>query len=452
MDVFAGIDLGTTHLKLVLTNDQAHVLWSDKWPVQTHQPQAGWQEQDPIALREAVLEALRQLVKQLPPTATRCIIGFSTAMHGLLLVDDNGQPLTSLITWADTRSQPQAAALRTSSLATAIYQHTGTPVHPMSTFCKLCWIKEERPELLSETTRVLTHKDWIWSSLTGHYEMDHSVASSTGLLDIHQRQWYAPALQQAGIEQEQLSRPVPVTHQRSADTHYTDLAMWPIPLVWVIGGSDGYLATLGSGATRPGDMALTIGTSGAVRVLRSSPVPDSGGMLFHYAADEGQYLCGGATNNGGNLLGWFAGIFLEGAPTSEGSLQYWLDQAAAVEPGAGGLRFVPYVYGERAPVWDATATASFTGIHAGHTRAHFLRAILEGVADNLAAITAALEASGEKIERVYASGGFTASPLWVNIVSQALHKPLILLQEADASALGAIYVAMKAVGLGQAGQ
>lgn len=445
MDVFAGIDLGTTHLKVVLTDGQEQVLWQKKWPVQSLQPHQGWQEQDPLAIRAIIMRALRELAAVIPPRASRCIAGFSTAMHALLLLDKNDQPLTSIITWADTRSQPQAASLRHTSQGRHIYLLTGTPIHPMSPLCKIAWMQENRPEVMEQKPRVVSLKDWIWKSLTGYYEIDHSVASATGLFDIHRRQWCTEALTLVGITESQLSRPVSVFHHLPADNHYADLNHWKVPLVWVIGGSDGYLATLGSGATKPGDMALTIGTSGAVRVLRSQPVPDEQGVLFHYAAAEGQYLSGGAINNGGNLLAWFADIFLQGQQTTAATLSYWLDQAALVAPGADGLCCIPYVYGERAPIWDASAKASFTGIHAGHTKAHFLRAILEAVAASLYQITQAIEAGGEKIERVYASGGFTESALWLDIVSRQLNKKLIVSDEADASALGAVKIAVRSL-------
>lgn len=445
MDVFAGIDLGTTHLKVVLTDGQEQVLWQKKWPVQSLQPHPGWQEQDPLAIRDTVLLALRELAVVIPAEASRCIAGFSTAMHALLLLDKNDQPLTPIITWADTRSQSQAASLRPTSQGRHIYLLTGTPIHPMSPLCKIAWMQETHPEIMEQKPRVVSLKDWIWENLTGHYEIDHSVASATGFFDIHRRQWCAEALTLVGLTESQLSSPVSVYHHRLADDYYQDLNHWKIPLTWVIGGSDGYLATLGSGATKPGDMALTIGTSGAVRVLRSQPVPDEQGLLFHYAAAEGQYLSGGAINNGGNLLAWFADIFLQGQQTTAATLSYWLDQAALVAPGADGLRCIPYVYGERAPVWDASANASFTGIHAGHTKAHFLRAILEGVALSLYRITQVIEAGGEKIERVYASGGFTESTLWLDIVSRQLNKKLIVSHEADASAIGAVKIAVRSI-------
>lgn len=445
MDVFAGIDLGTTHLKVVLTDAQERVFWQKKWPVHTLQPHPGWQEQDPLVIRDTVLQALRELAAAIPSQASRCAAGFSTAMHALLLLDENDHPLTPIITWADTRSQPQAVALRNTSVGHHIYLLTGTPIHPMSPLCKIAWMQEMQAGLMEQKPRIVSLKDWIWKALTGLYEIDHSVASATGLFDIHRRQWSTEALAQAGITEAQLSKPVSVCHHLPADEHYSDLHYWKIPLVWVIGGSDGYLATVGSGATKPGDMALTIGTSGAARVLRSSPVPDEQGVLFHYAAAEGEYLSGGAINNGGNLLAWFADIFLQGQQTTAATLSYWLDQAALVPPGADGLHFVPYVYGERAPIWDASAKASFSGIHAGHTRAHFLRAVLEGVALSLYRITEAIEAGGEKIERVYASGGFTESALWLDIVSRQLNKKLIVSGEADASALGAVKIAVRSL-------
>ena len=436
--LIAGLDLGTTHCKLLLCDAAGNILWEQKRRLSTHQPQPGWQEQDPNEIWTQVQSLLEEFSQWLSGHQGHCRIVLSTAMHSLFPVDHKMQPLYPMLTWADLRSQQQVLSLAATVDRAVFYQQTGVPLHPMSPLCKIAWFREVRPDLFQKTSNWVSIKDWIWWQITGRLEVDHSVASASGMFDVRRRQWLPEALQLIGIDVAQLATPVPVTHGVSDITISSPGGTRSVTTEWCIGGSDGFTATVGSGAVKPGDLALTIGTSAAVRVLLNKPIEFRQPGLFQYAADEDRWLVGGAMNNGGNLLSWFSEVFLQGAETSDHSLQYWLDEAAAVPRGCLGLKCVPWFFGERAPVWDAGATASFTGIRSVHGRAHFLRAILEGVANNVARVVELIKAQDIPVERVYASGGFLSSPLWVSIVEDAIGFPLLLSPAGDASARGAI--------------
>lgn len=434
----AGLDLGTTHCKMLLCDAAGNLLWEQKRKLHIHQPHPGWQEQDPLEIRAQVQSLLEEFAGILPGNGGSCRIVLSTAMHSLFPVDSEMRPLYPMLTWADLRSQPQVLSLATRSDRTLLYQQTGVPLHPMSPLCKIEWFREVQPDLFQKTFKWVSIKDWIWWQLTGRLEVDHSVASASGMFDIRRRQWLPEALSLIGIDTGQLAIPVPVTHRVTDTAVESPGGIRSLAAEWCIGGSDGFTATLGSGAVKRGDLALTIGTSAAVRVLLNEPVELRQQGLFQYAADPHRWLLGGAMNNGGNLISWFSEVFLQGSETPDATLQYWLQQAADVPPGCLGLKCVPWVYGERAPIWDASATASFTGIRSIHGRAHFLRAILEGVAENMARVVELIKAQDIPVERVYASGGFLSSPLWVSIVENAIGLPLLVSQAGDASALGAI--------------
>jgi gluconokinase len=317
------------------------------------------------------------------------------------------------------------------------------------------------------------------------------------LLDIRRLEWYPESLALAGIGPGQLSTPVPVTHIETAllpearrllegggrvggDSGRADVDAGgvgePLPagVRWIIGGGDGAMANLGSGAVRHGETALTIGTSGAIRMTVTRPEDDPLGRVFNYIISDGYYICGGATNNGGNVLQWYIDRVMgkrtfEGtADTRSGSavvgqgrngraavekggdeddLHRRIAEADHVAPGCEGLIFLPYLQGERAPVWNADAKGVFFGVRSLHDYRHFLRACLEGVSYSLYQIGVSLAETVGPIEHIYASGGFTRSAAWLQMVADIFGKKVHVTGLADASAIGAAMIGMYACGL-----
>ncbi len=307
-----GIDIGTTSTKAVAFTAGGEVLGSAgvSYPVFTDA--GGRHELDPDQLLEAVLQVLRQVIKERAGGDELVGVSFSCAMHSVILVDEHGDPLTRALTWADLRSEAYAAALKGSEAGRHIYRQTGTPIHAMSPLCKLLWLKDQQPELFRQAARFISIKEYIWWKLFGKYQIDYSIASATGLFDIRGLDWYPESLELAGIDAGKLSAPVSSTHRESEL-----LPVWlslglPAGLPFIIGGSDGCLANLGTGAVRPGATALTIGTSGAVRMAVSKPEYDPQERIFSYILTEDLYICGGATNNGGNVIQWYADLVLGG--------------------------------------------------------------------------------------------------------------------------------------------
>jgi gluconokinase len=220
----------------------------------------------------------------------------------------------------------------------------------------------------------------------------------------------------------------------------------PSNLQIVMGAGDGAMANVGSGAVLPGDLAITVGTSGAIRKFNPVAITRPDAALFNYLVDAETYLCGGAINNGGILLEWFVTNFLKTDFTGSNVMEAYMQEAAMVTAGSNGLIFLPYVYGERAPVWDANAKGVFFGITGMHNRSHFMRAILEAVCFALLQVANLMETSDQTATTLYASGGFTASPLWLQIMSDVFNKPIKVCGTADASAMGAAFLGLKALG------
>lgn len=431
MHYFAGLDIGTTHTKLIVVDQNRQPVFQRKVSYQNgfcDQLDAEEVVQICTLLIDAAAEQLRQ---------TPCTLCFSAAMHSLVLVDEAARPLTPLYTWADIQSQSVMDHLKADPLAQTLFAATGTPLHPMSPFCKLVWLKTQHPRLFQSAFKFIGIKELVWYHITEAWEVDQSLASATGLFDLHTSNWHPDALKLAGIDASRLAIPVPITRTiRSGNFNF------------VIGASDGCLAQLGSGALLPGTASLTIGTSGAIRIFLQQPWVDPDKELFTYLLDDSHFVCGGSTNNGGIVLQWWENSVMAQSGTADDVVRNFIESAAAARPGCDGMVCLPYFGGERAPVWNAAATGKMVGITTRHGQPEFRRAILEGIAYSFRMLLEKLEVAGGQVHTILASGGFTQSDWWVQLMADILGKPLLIpVQEADASAMGAVAVAMKAEGI-----
>jgi gluconokinase len=447
LNYIIGIDIGTTHTKAVVTSATAKVLFEEKAPYPTLQPEPGFSEQNPVQIYEAVVQVLEKVLGNIDEKENVLGVCFSAAMHSIMSIDKDGVPLTNLYTWADTRSKKYARELKDTEKGKRIYSVTGTAGHPMSPLCKIAWIRHELPEIFHKTYKFISVKEYVFYRLFNRFVVDFSVASATGLLNNKTFKWNEESLEFAGITAGHLSEPVSTTHSEIlTDRTFTSRFALGEELPFFIGSSDGCLAILGSSAILPNEAALTIGTSAAIRKMSDLPLKDKEGRLFAYILDDKKFVCGGASNNGGIVLKWFAENMLDRQFSSAEAFDWFMQTAAKAPAGSGGLIFLPYVYGERAPVWDADARGVFLGITSAHNSSHFMRAIMEGISFSLGQILLPIEAADVEIDTVYASGGFIESDFWLQLLADILNKKVIVSHAADASAMGAIFLALHALG------
>jgi gluconokinase len=449
MNYLLGIDVGTTHCKVVALAHGATILYEAKAGYSTIQSLPGQSEQDADEIFSEMLQLVQQALFTLNKNEEYKLSGlcFSTAMHSLMAVDEQGNALTKALTWADTRSNVQAMQLRSLPNAFDIYAATGTPIHPMSPLCKIIWLRDEMPEVFNAAARFISIKEYIFYKLFEKYIIDHSMASATGLFDIFSLQWSPLALNVAGITIDKLSQPVPVTHaETKLKENYRQLLGIATDVPFIIGASDGCLANVGSNAMQRGEAAITIGTSGAVRVVIDKPVPDPQQRLFNYILTEKLYVTGGPVSNGGSALKWFSEVLLQHALSSAQDVEWLLQLAFEVPVGAGGLIFLPYLSGERAPSWDASARGAFVGLQTAHGRPHLARAVVEGISFAICQVMQAVEETNGEIDVIYASGAFVNSDEWVQLMSNLLNKKIIVSATADSSAIGAALLGMHALG------
>lgn len=442
--VVIGVDIGTTSTKAVAydTGGRPGASHSVGYPL--HEPAPGYAEQDPDRILEAVLETLAAVVA----ATDRPVAGlsFSSAMHSLIGLDPMGVPLTPSVTWADSRASGQAERLRASRAGLALHRRTGTPVHPMSPLTKLLWFREQEPRLFERVGHWVQIKDYVLRHLCDALVTDHSLASGSGLMDIHRLEWDPEALHLAGISAEQLPELLSTTSLLPPLTGET-VARTGLPAGTqvVLGAGDGPLANLGLGAVHPGVAACSIGTSGAIRVMVERPGVDALGGVFCYALTEDRWVVGGAINNGGVVLQW-AGDAL--APElGDESEEELLALAAEAPIGSGGLVMLPYLLSERAPHWSSLPRGAYVGLTRDHRRPHLVRAALEGVCQQLALVLASIKAADNEIREVRATGGFARSPLWRQMLADVLGTEIRFTTAQEGSSFGAALLGMQALGI-----
>ena len=455
MDVLVGLDAGTTATKAVTAGTDAVVRDTASVGYPLLVPQPGWAELDPRTVTDAAVAALVE-VAGLARDRGDTVVGvcLSAAMHGLAPMAEDGTPLGPLSTWADGRATPQADALRADGRAAGLHARTGTPVHPMSPLVKLAWWSQCDPDLLASTPLWGGVKELLVSAVCGQARVvDLSCASATGTYHLEGRHWDAEALEIAGVREDQLAEVVPTTHVlRGLRPEVASAAGLPRDLPVVVGAADGVLANLGIGAVRPDVAAVSLGTSGAMRLVVPRPTVDPTGRLFCYALTDDRWVLGGAVNNGGSVVRWAAlALAAADGPAPSGEAADELDaallaEAAGVPVGSDGLLCLPYLLGERAPWWRSGMRGAFLGLRREHRRPHLVRAAVEGVCQQLALVRDAVDANGLAVSEVRATGGAVASQLWTTTLAATLDLPVRIADSPEGTGLGACLLGWHALG------
>ncbi len=449
---FLGIDLGTGSCKTVLVDERGRVLGFAARDYSGTATLERWQEQNPQELWRAAVASVRDAICRANVAAQACGgLSVGGALHSLLALDWRGEPLTGVITWADGRAALQAETVRRRSLAEHLYQLTGCPVHGMYPLYKIMWLSQEKPEVFSAAWRYATAKEYVLYRLTGEYMVDYCLAAGSGLLNTHSLAWEPLSLETAGIRNDQVTEPQsPLTVVRGLEPDAARQLGLPSDVPVVLGSADAANSNLGAGAVQPWQATCMVGTSGALRVICPQPVIDPERRTWCYVVDRGHWLVGGAINNGGVALAWLRdclnqafGAVSPGPPLSFENL---LTLASRAPAGAGGVICLPFFAGERSPNWNLNARAAFFGLNLSHGAPHLCRALVEGIALRLKDLSAVLGKVGIDTRQVIASGGFTQSDFWLQVVTDALDCEVIVPEWGETSSLGAALWALLGTG------
>jgi gluconokinase len=353
-------------------------------------------------------------------------------MHSIMPVDKQVRPLGNLQLWNDNRSAPAASLLKNTVTGNDIYSHTGAPVHPMSPLTKLRQMRVSDPESFKNAEWFIGIKEYLLYKFTGKLIIDYSTASATGMFDSRNREWYIPATDWCGIKTSRLAEPV-----SSLETfpcildHLKDILIVP-------GLSDGAAANLGAGNIDPSECTLTLGTSAAVRFTGPEKTTDTEGVLFSYCLDEATYISGGASNNCFNVV--------EKIVSSLGLGPECLNDPEFMSDKADNLIYLPWMFGERAPIQLLEPLSGFVELSSSCQPVHQVKSVVTCILYNLKHIAEKLSLLNDgNFECIHLSGGLSHIKPIRLLASSIFNVPLAEHLTGESSALGtAIYTARAA--------
>lgn len=449
MRYLLGVDLGTSGLKTVLFDEAGRAKASHTVEYEMRQPHNGWAEQDPEDWYRAVCEGARAVIAGAGVRAEDVVsVGLSGQMHGLVMLDDAGHVLRPAILWCDQRTGAQAERMKRLVGEKRLIEITANPAMTGFTAAKILWVQENEPALYARCRHILLPKDYIRYRLTGEWATEVSDASGMQLMDVARRCWSGEVLERLSIDRALLA-PIyespDVTgcvHARAAEE--TGLRKGT-PVVG--GAADNSAAAVGTGVVRKGTAFTTLGTSGVVYAIADDVSIDPQGRIHTLCASvPGKWTAMSCTLAAGLSLRWLRDTCCEGEvqrAAEQGVDPYVLmgNLASCIPIGADRLIYLPYLMGERCPHPDPNCRGVFFGLSAIHSRAHLIRAVMEGVAYSQAECVEVFRELGVPVERMTACGGGARSPLWRQMLSDLYGCPVSTLAVDEGPALGAAILA-----------
>ena len=439
------LDLGTSSVRAVVYDVRGRMvdptLRDLPYKVQTTAP--GEVSSDPDALIGLIAKSIDQTVKAARKQRISIIAaGVSCYWHSLMGVGHDGRPTTELLTWADTRSAGESGRLRAEADERDYHARTGCFFHASFWPAKLRWLHATRAAAVRRTARWISLAEYLYQEFFGDARVSLSIASGTGLININRGDWDNDALRLAGVALSQLSplsdwrRPCHPLLPRFA-------RRWPelhdIP--WYLALGDGALANVGAGAVTPEWACATIGTSSALRVIltqRRIAIPWG---TFVYRLDGERFVIGGALSEGGNVIRWFTDSL---GFKHRRQLER---EAGKLPPDGHGLTILPFWAGERSPNWRGDARAVIAGLSLSTKPADLMRAAMEAISYQVAAVADGIERAVARPRTVIATGGqLVHSALWSQMLADTLDIPVMMSPEPEASSRGAALMTLNALG------
>ena len=439
MKYLLGADFGGSSSKATLLREDGEVVASVSREYPTYYPQNGWAEQDPDDSYRALIGNIRELLEttKIKPEDVAAL-ALDAATHTAVLMDENGRPVRRAIYWTDARAGGEAAELK-AEMGGDIMRECYNSVSSLWTLPQLMWLRKHEPDVLRRVKKVLAVKDYVRYRLTGDYVTDSIEAMGFLLLDVRRNVWSDKLCRLAGLSSDimpPLADPAqalsPLTKQARADTGLT------AKTVVIAGATDTSMEVYAAGAVRVGQATVKLATAGRICSVTNHAVIDPRLVTYRHVV-RGLWYPGTATKSCATSYRWYRDTF-------GGTFKEMDEQAAAISRGCEGLFFHPYLQGEITPYLDDKLRASFTGAAGFHTKAHFCRAVLEGVAYSMKDSYETLKEMGIAPKSAVGIGGGMKSALWRQIVADMLNIPLTTVQNVDSS-LGSAMLAGVAVGL-----
>ncbi len=444
--MWLGIDIGTGGTRALLVDRAGKVraaFTAAHEDMRMERPL--WAEQRPEDWWRAAAEAIRGALAA-AGIAGREVrgVGMSGQMHGLTLLDRDGDVIRPALIWCDQRSQPQVDSINRTIGKENVLAAIANPVLTGFTLPKLLWVRDHEPANFARIAQMLLPKDYIRYRLTGAFATEVSDASGTALFDVVRRRWSLDMMDRLGLDHAILPAAVEssdVTGAISKDAAALTGLEAGTPVIG--GGGDQAASAVGNGIVEPGIVSCTLGTSGVVFAHMEKVAYDAAGRVHtfcHAVRDKWHVM--GVTQGAGLSLQWFRNTLCQPGVGYDDLTR----EAATAEPGSQGLFWLPYLMGERTPHLDATARGGWIGMTARHTRADLIRSLIEGVSYSQKDCLDIIEQLGVEVKSVRLSGGGARSPFWRQLLADILGKPVVTLETQEGSAYGAALLALVGTG------
>ncbi len=441
-----GLDVSTTGVKALLIDTHGQVVASVTRPHPSFAPHPLWSEQRPQDWEEGATGAIHSALEAAGVPGERVVaVGLTGQMHGMVALDERGDVVRPAILWNDQRTAAECDEIRDRVGRQRLIALSGNDALTGFTAPKVLWTRRHEPDHYARIRQILLPKDYLRYRLTGEFAMDKADGSGTLLFDLARRDWSPEILSALDIPTEWLPPTFEgpeTTGTISAEAAQRTGLRAGTPVV--AGGGDQAAQAVGVGAVTPGVLALTLGTSGVLFATTDSPVVEPEGRLHAFChAVPGRWHLMGVMLSAAGSFQWLRDTL---APSA--SFEALIDEAANAPAGSDGLLFLPYLTGERTPYPDPQARGAWVGLTARHTRAHIIRATLEGVAFGLRDMLTLMRASGLAVpDSARISGGGARGALWREIVASVLNIDLEIPRTTEGAAFGAALLAGVGAGI-----
>ena len=449
MKTLLGIDLGTSGTKTVLFTEEGKVLAQKTVEYPLHQPQNGWAEQDPNDWWNAVCVGAQSVIKESGVASESVVsVGISGQMHGLVMLDADGELLGNSIIWCDQRTGDAVKYMQNTIGEQKLIEITANPAMTGFTAAKIVWVMQNEPARYEKCRHIMLPKDYIRFKLTGEIATEASDASGTQLMDVPNRCWSEEVLSKLGIDKDLLP-PIYESPDVTGKVHAmaSQATALPVGALVVGGAADNSAAAIGCGVVREGSAFTTLGTSGVVYAISDKVQIDPAGRVHTLCASiPGKYTVMSCTLAAGLSLRWLRDTCCETEIEKAKLLgvdPYELmgDMAATVAPGSDRLIFLPYLMGERCPHPNPDCRGVFFGLSAIHEKRHLVRAVMEGVGYSQAECVDVFREMKVPVDNMTLCGGGSRSPYWRQILSDLYACPVTTLAVDEGPALGVAILA-----------
>jgi len=447
-----GIDIGTSACKVAIFNRQGEVISSGSSEYQVYYPKPGYAEQDPVEWWDAVCKGIKAVIlKSGIDNKDIAAVGVDGQSWSAIAIDKEGNVLTNTPIWMDTRADNLCKRLNKEIGEDKIFALAGNPLQASYTTAKILWYKENLPDVYGRIYKILQSNSYIVYRLTGVLSQDKSQGYGLHCFDMHTGAWNEEMCHALGIEADFLPD-IYDCHQlvgkvtKEAAVQCGLAAGTPV----VAGGLDAACGTLGAGVIHPNQTQEQGGQAGGMSICLDEYGADPR-LILSFHVVPGLWLLQGGTTGGGGVMRWFEKEFAdfereEGKRTGKSSLALLDDAAGKIKPGSDGVIFLPYMAGERSPIWDVKAKGVYYGLDYSKSKAHFVRAAMEGVAFSLRHNLEVAYAAGAKVNMLKAMGGAANSLLWTQIKADVTGLPIEVVSSDTATTLGAAILAGVGVG------